>query len=180
MHCEITPLWAQKHAPENRSPRSSSRIALERAPAALIAPGRNRAPNVSPMSAQIPRLAQLRRRASLLVRSGAARHFAPDSGQSPQMRSITSVLERLRCSRSARSPRQHPEEALDVGIGADIPIPVEVGRAAGGAAVAAEAGEERVDVGVCACVAVAVEVGGVEDDPQAGQSVATQPSDMPL
>src|SRR5262249_9150806 len=52
------------------------------------------------------------------------------------------------------------EECFDVGVGPRVAVAVEVGRAAGGAARAGEAGEEGLDVGVGAHGAVAVEVGG--------------------
>src|SRR5262245_26770172 len=62
--------------------------------------------------------------------------------------------------RSARAPAQDAEERLDVGVGADVPVAVEVGGAGarGGRAVAGDAGKERLDVGVRAHVPVAVEV----------------------
>src|SRR5947208_2319185 len=62
---------------------------------------------------------------------------------------------------SARSTSQDSEEALDIGVGADVAVAVEVGR--GGArwrgAASREAGEEALNIGVGADVAVAVKVG---------------------
>src|SRR5262245_34860282 len=62
---------------------------------------------------------------------------------------------------SARPAAQDAEEGLDVGVGAEVAVPVEVGGAVAGRsrAVACNAGEEGLDVGVGADVAVAVEVG---------------------
>src|SRR6185369_17386303 len=70
---------------------------------------------------------------------------------------------------------QHSEERLDVGVGADIAVAVEVGGAAGWAAVAGEGGEEGLDVGVGAHIAVAVEVrsAGVPEDVDAGAGVVS-------
>src|SRR5881396_961043 len=51
------------------------------------------------------------------------------------------------------------EERLDIRVGGRVAVAVEVGRAAGGAAVACQAGEEGFDVGVGGGVAVVVEVG---------------------
>src|SRR5262245_15089838 len=64
---------------------------------------------------------------------------------------------------SAGSPRQHPEEALDVRVRAHIPVPVEVGPLARRAAVAPEAPEERLDVRVGPYVPVVVEVRAARD-----------------
>src|SRR5438067_13827511 len=62
---------------------------------------------------------------------------------------------------SAGPAAQHPEEALDVQVGAQVPVGVEVGGAGAGGwrAAPGEAGEEGLDVLVGAGVAVAVEVG---------------------
>src|SRR5256885_1697279 len=73
---------------------------------------------------------------------------------------------------SARSPREHAEEGLDVGVGGRVAVAVEVGAAAGGAAVAGEAGEERFDVGVGADISVGVEVGGAAGGDEGGDAKA--------
>src|SRR5438045_4088660 len=65
----------------------------------------------------------------------------------------------MRSGISAGAAGQDPEERLDVGVGGGVTVAVEVGLAAGGAAVAGEAGEEGFDVEVGAGVAVVVEVG---------------------
>ncbi len=65
---------------------------------------------------------------------------------------------------SAVPAPQDPEEGLNVLVGADVAVGVEVGGAAGWAAVAAEAREEGLDVSVGAGVAVVVEVGGDTGD----------------
>src|SRR5262249_9219369 len=70
---------------------------------------------------------------------------------------------------SAGSARQDSEEGLDVGIGAEVAVVVEVGRAAGCAADAGEAGEEGLDVGVGAGVAVVVEIGGARRGGDGGE-----------
>src|SRR5262245_39632516 len=67
---------------------------------------------------------------------------------------------------SARSPGQDSEERLNVRVGAEVSVVVEVGavEARGLGAVAGDAGEEGFDVSVGADVAVAVEVGRAAGD----------------
>src|SRR5205085_2143905 len=59
---------------------------------------------------------------------------------------------------SARIPGQDPEKGLNIGIGADIAVGVEVGRPAPWATVPRQAPEERLDIRIRPYVAVSVEV----------------------
>src|SRR5258708_2215256 len=61
-------------------------------------------------------------------------------------------------SSSAGTARQHAKEGLDVRVGGDIPVAVEVRRVAGRAAVPGEAGEEGLDVRVRVGITVVIEV----------------------
>src|SRR5436189_43671 len=58
----------------------------------------------------------------------------------------------------AGSPAQDAEERLDIRVGPEVPVAVEVGAITGGAARAPQAGEEGLDVGVGPEVAIVVEV----------------------
>ena len=83
------------------------------------------------------------------------------TAKSPMLpRSCAGMPQNRDLARDRMLPAEHSEERFDIRVGADVAVAVEVGGAAGGAAVAREAGEEGIDVGVGAEIAVAVEVGG--------------------
>src|SRR5262249_34376721 len=70
------------------------------------------------------------------------------------------ALRKCTCVRClAGAAAQDTEEGLDVAVGADVPVAVEVSAVAGCTAAAAQAGKEGLDIGVGSDIPVVVEVG---------------------
>src|SRR5262245_32195794 len=86
------------------------------------------------------------------ARAGAARSMS-------ERARLARIIDRVSWNRSAAAAREDPEEALDVGVGGDIAVAVEVRiRRARRAAAPGEAGEEGLDIPVAAPDPVVVEV----------------------